>query len=78
VVGILDEPVVELIVILEDVRVVDELGTEVDDTVALRTRNPGLDSSAVFGSYVEAGILNRKAYFALTDRLLSGIPMVHA
>lgn len=78
VVGALDEMVVDFAVILEDARVVGELDMEVNDTVASRTRNPGLDKSAVFGLYVEAGTLNRKTYFALTARLLSGIAIVHA
>jgi hypothetical protein len=78
VVGVGGEVVVELVVILENARVALELDVEVGDTEALRTRNPGLDKSALFGSYVKEGTLNRKTNFALMARLLSGIAMVHA
>jgi hypothetical protein len=69
---------VELVVIVEDARVLDELDVEVDDTAASRTRNPGLDNCALYWSYVEVFGLNRKTYFALLARLLSGIAIVHA
>lgn len=40
---------------------------------ARKTRNPGLDNSGVFGSNVGAETLKRRTYFALADKLLSGI-----
>jgi hypothetical protein len=49
-----------------------------DDAAFLRTRNPGLDRSAVLGSNVELAALNRKTYFASTVKLEVGITMVQA
>lgn len=44
---------------------------------AFKTMNPGLDNSPLFGSKVEDDCLNRRTYFALSARSLSGIAIVH-
>jgi hypothetical protein len=66
---------------VEDVDVwvpVGEVDVADDEAASLRTRNPGLDKSAVFGLYVEEAALNRKTYLASKVKLLVGIAIVHA
>jgi hypothetical protein len=60
------------------VKLEETLDDDVDVVSALRTRNPGLDRSPLFWSKVGEDALNRKTYFALTARLLSGIAIVQA
>lgn len=65
--------------VLEVVAVdVDEVEVELVDGAALRTRNPGLDNSPLFISYVEDVFLKRNTYLALIAKFLSGIAIVHA
>ena len=61
-----------IIVGVEDTVMIDGVVSDV------RTRNPGLDNSSLYGSYVMFGGLNRITYFASTDKYLSGILIVQA
>jgi len=77
--GLIEVGTMDVGVILEimDGGMVGEEEIDTEGSLALRTRNPGLERSGVLGSNACPAILNRRTYFG-SVRLLSGIAIVHA